>query len=61
MYTPQVTLILKAMKLAYRLCEVDNVNFNKWIKDQDLEMEMAVHLDSLLEEEAKQINQGSLI
>lgn len=53
MYSPQVNLILKAMKLAYRICEAEHVHFSKWRKDDDIEMEMAVYLDSLLERESE--------
>lgn len=55
MHTPKVDFIIKCMKLAYRLCEAENVHFSKWEKDEHLEMEMAIHLDSLLEEQAQKI------
>lgn len=51
MYTPKVDFLLRAMKLAYRICESQHVNFREWIQDEELQMEMAIHLDSLLEDE----------
>ncbi len=53
MFSPQVTLILNAMKVAYRICEAEHVHFSKWRQDEPLEMEMAAYLDSLLEKESE--------
>lgn len=56
-----IQFLLDAMKLGYRLCESKHVNFRNWICDEELNMEMALHLDSLLANETIKLKESEVI